>query len=107
MKRSPIPFSTLLTELADPEGSVRQRAIRHIMRRRSERGQAFASVLTLLNDPEESVCKEAIKALNTFNDPQAVPTLIQVFTTHQGFRVRLLALKTMVELDRQQALPHL
>ncbi|HEX6478754.1 MAG TPA: hypothetical protein VF043_07905 [Ktedonobacteraceae bacterium] len=53
MKTRPIPFSTLLANLADPNSQVRQQAITAIMRRSKERGKAFASLLTLLHDPDD------------------------------------------------------
>jgi len=106
MKTPPVPFPTLLAELTDPNSQARLQAIKTIMRRPNERGQAFASLLALLSDPDVQVCKAAIKALSTMGDPRAIPAL-RPFLTHQNAHLRLLTLQTLVLLDRQQALPYL
>ena len=102
MKTPPIPFSTLLAGLADPGSQARKHAITAIMRRRKERGQAFASLLTSLSDPEDQVRTAALKALGTLGDPRAIPALAQMLT-EQSARLRLLALLTLLQVDQKQA----
>src|SRR5262245_41433509 len=104
MKTPPVPFSSLLADLADPSSQVRRLAISRIMRRSKERGQAFASLLTLLNDPDDQVRQAAIKALGTLGDPRAIPALGPLLT-HPNARLRLLALQALVQIDLQQAFP--
>jgi HEAT repeat protein len=95
----------LLTELGNPNTQVRRQAIADIMRRRSERAQAYSALLMLLNDSEVEVCKAAIKALGTLNDPRAFPDLVQMLR-HRSSYVRLLTLKTLEQLDFTQTIPY-
>lgn len=93
MKQSHIPFPSLLSQLTDQSGQVRLQTIKSIMRRRTERGQAFVPLLALLNDPNQRMCNAAIKALGRLSDRRAMSTLAQMTAQHRLARVRLLALK--------------
>lgn len=107
MKTPPIPFPTLLAELADPNSQVRRQAISSIRRRRNERGQAFTALLALLTDPEDLVRNAAIKALGALGNPAATPALAPMLTHHRDFRLRLLVLETLVQVNPALAIPHL
>ena len=108
MKTSPIPFSTLLANLADPDPQVRRQSIADLMRRRKERAQAFAPLQTLLKDPDYQVCTAAVKALGQLGDPRALPTLLPLLTDQkQRARLRVAVLQALLRLDQQHSLPHL
>jgi len=101
-----IPFSTLLTRLADPDPDIRYQTIRMIMHRQASRSKALNALLVLLKDPEERVCKAAIAALDTLGDPQAIPALGPLLSYPMA-PVRLAALKAILSIDPNQAFPYL
>lgn len=98
MKQPQIPFPTLLSQLTDSDSQARLQALKSIMRRRTERGQAYSALLALLNDPEYRICKAAIKALGQFGDTQAVPALVKIITEHRLARLRLQAVSALAQI---------
>lgn len=100
MGQAAIPFSTLVSQLNDTDSQVRLQAIKSIVHRPAERGKAFASLLALLNDPDERVLKAAIGALGTLGNSQAMPVLAQILSHHAFARVRLRALRALMQISR-------
>lgn len=105
MKQPSEPFPTLVSQLADPDGQMRRLAITEIMRRKSERGLAFASLVALLKDPDPKVCQAIITALGKLGDGRAISALVQISAQHSRVRFRSLALKALVQIDSKQAQP--
>ncbi|HET8845481.1 MAG TPA: tetratricopeptide repeat protein [Ktedonobacteraceae bacterium] len=107
MKQINVAFPALLSQLDDPDSQVRLQTIKDIMSRPAERGRAFASLLGLLNDPDERVLKAVIQALGTLRNGQVAPVLGQLITHHPISRVRLRALRALVQINQTLAKPHM
>lgn len=103
MGQAVLPFSTLVNQLNDPDSQMRLQAIKSIVHRPAERGKAFASLLALLADPDERVLKAAIGALGTLGNSQVTPVLAQILSQHALARVRLRALRALMQISRTGA----
>lgn len=99
MASTKIPFSIFIAELANPDDQVRRKAIQKIMRRRTERGQAFLSLAPLVSDPAYPVRKQAVRALGRLGDARAFPYLEQALKT-TPWNIHLEVANTLAELGQ-------
>ncbi len=101
-----VPLADLLAGLSDPDSAVRRAAIKKIMRRKTERGQAFDDLARLLTDSDYRVRKLAIQALSKLGDARALPYLARGLQD-RTFGIRLLSVRMLAASENPSAIPHL
>jgi len=86
-------LASLLAELTASDAQVRRRAARALAALGDRR--AVLPLIATLADGDPAVRYEAVVALDTLDDPAALPSLIRVGCTDVALEVREAALRTI------------
>jgi HEAT repeat protein len=97
----PATINSLIAELADQDGTARQRARLALV----EIGKsAMAPLMEALTDPNDDVRWEAAKALGQIGDPKVAPALVSALEDENS-GVRWLAAEGLIALGREGLAP--